>query len=191
MTEIGGRRGGQTVAAMIVRPDGNAVLVEFRCQAPIPGAVLPSRAGCGEAAAVDGCPSDGRTARLEIPAREAKANRLHELLGRDRFRQHAITFEPRQFDAIGSGDDDDGNVARVRLVGEFLADHVPTQHRKHQIEHDEIWGVPIKSLERLEAVAGLSDVEPCERQGRAIESPKVGIVFDDQNRVLGSHAVEP
>jgi hypothetical protein len=103
-----------------------------------------------------------------------------ELFGADGLPEHACDIESREIQT-GPGDYDDGNVPRVRLGGDFLADDKAADVRKHQVEDDEVGAGLIDAAQGIETDTDVVDVKSGEGQRGAKHPAHVSVVLDHEN----------
>src|SRR5262245_16878758 len=63
-----------------------------------------------------------------------------------------------------SGHDDDGDVARGGMRGDFPLHRQSAEHRQTEVEHDEFGQTLIESAKRFYAIAGFFDIEPVQAE---------------------------
>jgi len=111
---------------------------------------------------------------------QAAANSRHQLLWRDRLSKDVRDVHSVEPD-IGTGDDDDGDVARAGLRFDFLLHGEAVQRWQDQIENDDVGVSLLENVERGEAVMRFNDVVAGETEGGPIHPSYSGIVFHDEN----------
>ena len=101
------------------------------------------------------------------------------------FRRDRLAKNARHVDAgkahIGSGDDDDRNVASAGVRGDFLLDGESIQRWQDQIEDDEVGRPLFENEQGRRSIVRFNDVVAGETKSGAIHPSYRGIVFNDEN----------
>lgn len=103
-----------------------------------------------------------------------------------RLRQYTREVVEIEVGGVAAGDNDDGDVAGGVVSRHLAADVLAAQPRQAQVENDGAYRLFFDSLQCVDAVVGSDNNISLKRQHAAVERPKRGIVFDDQNRRLAT-----
>jgi len=107
---------------------------------------------------------------------------MHKAIGRDRFSQKARGIERVMRTGL-TGDNDHGNVARVRVRGDLLAHGFTAHDRQPEIQDDGGRRIRVEDAEGIEAVPRFEDVEAGECERSTEHASQVDVIFDDENGV--------
>ena len=87
---------------------------------------------------------------------------------------------PRAGVPDGAGEQDDGDAGRLRIVLEPPADLAAAHAREPDVEHDHIRPATDDGVQRVLAGADVVHLDVDDLEGRPQESPKRGVVVDDE-----------
>ena len=99
---------------------------------------------------------------------------------RDRLPKNARHVDAGEID-VGTGDDDDRDVACAGVSRDFLLDGDAVQRRQDEIENDNVGRPLFEDEESSGPIMRFNDVVACKRKSGAIHPPYRSIVFDDEN----------
>jgi hypothetical protein len=89
-----------------------------------------------------------------------------------------------------SGDDQNGNVPRALVGGEFLQDRVAVKDRQAEVQHDDVGLGLLQEVQRGQSVAGLPDIKPGERERVPKQATQVRVIFDYENCATAGHSAK-